>query len=310
MALSQQDLALFDSRGFLGPFTLFEPEEMKLHWKQLRLQLFNRTHAVYADTPPSSTLYNYDRHLDNPFLAGLVCRTELVSRVASILGPDVLCWRSEFLPKYPGEDGHAWRQAHCFGGLSDGIPHVRWAKSEIYDGGVTVWITFTGADEETGCMQFIPGTHRTIFFDDRKAMRYDPTRTNWTEVNGIRRGYFGYDWRDIQVVPNWEPDESKAISVPCRAGQFIMYCSGVLHSSLPHPGNTSRVQMAMTIRYAPTSVTIYDDMKNTNSISEAGASASLEKYGAVLVSGIDEYKRNAIRTHTTTGIPFINSCPR
>jgi hypothetical protein len=27
----------------------------------------------------------------------------------------------------------------------------------------------------------------------------------------------------------------------------------------------------------------------------------------VLVSGRDKYKHNSIRTHTTTGVPFINS---
>ena len=99
--LSRDELAEFHTRGFLGPFTLYEPDEMKAHWRRLRLDLFDRRHVAYQDVEPGSGVYDYDRHLDNAFLADLVCRPQIVHRMASILGPDVICWRSEFFPKYP-----------------------------------------------------------------------------------------------------------------------------------------------------------------------------------------------------------------
>jgi len=307
-SLSRDELASFNARGFIGPFTLLEPATMKAQWKQLRVQLFDRRNVVFADAPPGSTIYNYDRHLDNAFLAGIISQPEIVGRVASILGPDVLCWRTEFLPKYPGEEGHSWRQAFTFGGLSDrGTPHIRWPQGSPFAGAVTIWVSFTDADAETGCIQFIPGSHHTMFFDERKGMHYDPRKTNQNQSNGISREYFGYDWRELQLDPSWEPEESKAVSVPCQAGQFIIYWSTVLHASLPHPGTTNQMQVALTARYVPTSVVVYGDMKEHNKITESGMSCSLEKYGAVLVSGRDKYKHNSIRTHTTTGVPFINS---
>lgn len=49
-SLTEQELQQFDRDGFIGPFTLYEPEEMMQMHKTVRAQLFNRTHAPY-DAP-------------------------------------------------------------------------------------------------------------------------------------------------------------------------------------------------------------------------------------------------------------------
>ena len=307
--LSRDELAEFHTRGFLGPFTLFEPEEMRAHWKRLRLDLFDRRDAAYPEVKPGSGVYDYDRHLDNPFLAEIVCRPEIVHRMASILGPDVVCWRSEFFPKYPGDEGTDWHQADTFGG-GNGIPHIVWPDGSDFGGALTIWMAFTEASEETACMQFIPGTQRTMYYDESKGMHYDPSRVNRKEVNGVLRGFFGYDWREIQVDPNWTPDESKAVSVPCRAGQFVVFWSTLMHASLPHLGRSKEMRLGYAARYVPTSVTVYADMQETNRVDELGGSFSLENYGAIVVSGRDEFHHNRIRTHTTRGAPYLNANPR
>src|SRR5271156_6643464 len=84
-SLSPEELAEFHTKGFIGPYTLMEPDEMQAHWKRLRLDLFDRTKAVYRDAQPGTGIYDYDRHLDNSFLADMVCRPEIVHRMASIL---------------------------------------------------------------------------------------------------------------------------------------------------------------------------------------------------------------------------------
>src|SRR5215510_1608693 len=82
-SLTRAELEAFHTRGFLGPYTLMEPDEMKAHWKRLRLDLFDRSKAVYPDAQPGTGIYDYDRHLDNSFLADLVSRPEIVQRIAS-----------------------------------------------------------------------------------------------------------------------------------------------------------------------------------------------------------------------------------
>jgi non-heme Fe2+,alpha-ketoglutarate-dependent halogenase len=307
--LTPEELAQFHTRGFIGPYTLMEPEEMKAHWKRLRLELFDRTKVVYPDAQPGTGIYDYDRHLDNSFVADIVCRPEIVHRMVSILGPDVICWRSEFFPKYTGDEGTDWHQADTFGG-ADGIPHIVWPHGSDFGGTMTAWVAFTEATEEMSCMQFIPGTQRTMYFDESKGMHYDPKRVNTKAINGVLRGFFGYDWREIRKDPNWEPDESKAVSVPCRAGQFIIFPSTLMPASTPHAGKTKDMRLAVASRYVPTSVTIYGNMRETNIVRELGGTFSLDQYGVVLVAGRNNYTHNRMRTHTTCGKAFVNSLPR
>jgi non-heme Fe2+,alpha-ketoglutarate-dependent halogenase len=307
--LSKEELIEFHKNGVLGPFTLMPPDEMKAHWKRLRLELFDRSHVAYPEAVPGSGVYDYDRHLDTAFLADLVCRPEIAHRMSSILGPDVICWRSEFFPKYPGDEGTDWHQADTFGG-GNGVPHVIWPNGSDFGGALTAWVAFTDADEEKACMQFIPGTHRTMFYDESRGMHYDPERVNKKEVNGIMRGFFGYDWREIQKDPNWTPDESRAVSKPCRAGQFMLFWSTLMHASHPHAGKTREMRLGFASRYVPTSVTIYEKMRDTNRVEELGGSFSLEKFGVVLVAGRDVHGHNRVRSTTTRGKPFVNARPR
>jgi non-heme Fe2+,alpha-ketoglutarate-dependent halogenase len=300
---SPADLESFHRNGFAGPFTLYDPEQIKTTWKRLRLQLFDRSNSVYVGSDGGQgiiNISNYDRHLDNAFLADHICRAEIVDRIASVLGPDVLCWRTEFFPKNPGDEGTDWHQADTFASAS-GDPQLVWPNDTKFGGTITVWTAFTDTDEETACLQFIPGTHETRYYDESKRMHYDPARINKVERDGLRRGFFGYDYRELQKDPNWKPDESKAVSFPMRAGQFIMFWSTLMHASYPHLGKTPQMRMAFASRYVPTSVKVYPD---TDIVTEYGGTISLEKYGTVLVSGRDEFKHNRVATATTLGKPF------
>lgn len=306
---SPEELASFHELGYAGPFTIYDPDEMKSTWRRQRLRLMDREKAIYpADTLSGNTnTANYDRHIDSDFLAEIICRPEIVDRMISILGPDVLCWRSEFFSKYPGEEGTDWHQADTFA-MASGKPQIIW-PGEVKDlvtkspfgGTVTVWTALTDTDEETACLQFIPGTHRTMFYDETGGMKYDTSRINAMEKDGIRRGFWGYDYRQLQIDPNWKPDESKAVSVPCRAGQCIIFWSTTMHASHPHAGKTKEYRMAFASRYVPTSVQIYPD---TEYLEEYGGKVSLDRYGAVLVAGTNRFEHNRIITQTTRGKPF------
>lgn len=309
--LSDDELKTFHERGYIGPVTLFEPEVMKQMWRRQRLKLMDRAGAIYpVDAVSGNTnLANYDRHLDNEFLADLACNPRIVDRMVSILGPDVLCWRSEFFSKYPGEEGTDWHQADTFA-MASGKPQIIWPGSvkdavthSPFGGTITVWTATTDTDQETGCLQFIPGTHRSMYYDEAQGMKYDPTRINKMEKGGMRRGFWGYDYRQLQIDPDWEPDESKAVSVPCRAGQSIIFWSQLMHASHVHEGKTRDYRMAFAARYVPTAVQIYP---GTNYLEEYGAKVSLDRYGAILVAGRNEFTHNRIVTHTTGGKAFAH----
>jgi non-heme Fe2+,alpha-ketoglutarate-dependent halogenase len=301
--LSAAELQSFHERGYAGPFTLYQPDEMKNLWRAARLELFDRSRSAYAASCGSQGIIhisNYDRHLDNAFLADHICRPEIVQRVASILGPQVLCWRTEFFPKNPNDEGTDWHQADTFSSAS-GQPQLIWPDDADFGGTVTVWTAFTDTDEQTACMQVIPGTHSTRYYDETRRLHYDPERINRSSREGVKRGFFGYDYRELQKDPDWRPDEAQAVSLPMRAGQFILFWSTVMHASHPHTGKTRQARMAFASRYVPTCVRVYPD---TDVVTEYGGSISLEKYGTVLVCGDDEFGHNRTATHTLLGKAF------
>jgi non-heme Fe2+,alpha-ketoglutarate-dependent halogenase len=302
-SLTEAELAGFRRNGFAGPFKAYEPEEMRRIWKTVRLQLFDRSHAIYdveEAVSGSTNISNYDRHLDVTLLGRHVCRPEIVHRVRSILGPDVLCWRTEFFPKYPGDEGTDWHQAATFANAS-GRPQILWPEGSPQRGTLTVWTAFTEATEGSGCLQLIPGTHERMFYDEGKGMNYAPESIGRRNKDGVRRGFFGYDYRELQIDPDWRPDESKAVSMEMRPGQFLLFWSTLLHASLPHRGEGEEMRLGYAARYVPTQVRIYPD---TAEVRQYGGCISLEKYGAVLVCGRDEYRHTRVLTKNRRGEPF------
>ncbi len=303
-ALSAEELESFRRNGYFGPFKVYEPEEMKKIWRRERLRMMDRSEAAYEASSAESgntNIANYDRHLDMEFLAAHICRPEIVDRTVSVLGPDILCWRTEFFPKYPGDEGTDWHQADTFANAS-GKPQILWPEEvKEFGGTITVWTAFTEATEENGCLQFIPGTQESMFYDETKKMDYNPDAINASDKEGIRRGFFGYDYRQLQKDPNWKPDESKAVSMVMRPGEAIMFWSTLMHASHPHSGKSEEMRLGFASRYVPAAVRIYPD---TDAIEEYGGRVSLDKYGAVLVAGTDRFGHNKLINRTTRNFPF------
>ena len=304
-SLSQNELEKFHRDGYIGPFDLYQKDEMERSLQALRPKLLNTKKAIYSQDKAVSgitNLSNYDRHLDVDFLAAHITRPEIVDRVSSILGRDTLCWRSEFFPKYPGDEGTDWHQADNFSNVAGSKhPQIVWPEDAQFGGTITVWAAFTEATIENGCLQFIPGTHRTMNYDESKTMDYQSDAINKMEKDGVRRGFFGYDYRQLQKDPNWKPDESQAKSMVMRQGQFIIFWSTLMHASHPHNGLTDQMRLGFAARYLPTSVQVYP---YSNTLEEFGGQASLDKFGCVLVSGDNRFPHNRFVDRTCNGFQF------
>ena len=304
--LSPDEISQFHRDGYIGPFDLYESDDMERDLRQLRPKLINTKTSIYSGRQAvsgSTNLANYDRHLDVDFLADHITRPEIADRVSSLLGPDVLCWRTEFFPKYPGDEGTDWHQADNFSNVAGSKhPQIVWPQDAEFGGTITVWTAFTEATVDNGCLQFIPGSHRTMNYDESKAMDYDADAINKREKNGVLRGFFGYDYRQLQKDPDWEPDESRAVSQVMRQGQFIIFWSTLMHASHPHSGRTDAMRLGLAARYLPTSVRVYP---YSDALEEFGGAASLEKFGNVLVTGKDTFGHNRFVGQTTNGHPFV-----
>lgn len=305
-SLSDSEIEQFHREGHIGPFDLYQTAEMEQNLRALKPKLLNTKKAVYRQDKAISgvtNLANYDRHLDVDFLAQHITRPEIVDRLVSLLGPNVLCWRTEFFPKYPGDEGTDWHQADNFSNVAGSKhPQIVWPEDSEFGGTITVWTAFTEATRENGCLQFVSGSHKTMNYDESKVMDYNESRINNVEKNGVRRGFFGYDYRQLQIDPDWSPDESKARSMVMRQGQFIIFWSTLMHASHEHQGLSDEMRLGFAARYLPTQVRVYP---YSDSLREFGGEASLEKFGCVLVAGRDEYHHNRFVQQTANGTPFV-----
>ena len=303
--LTSGELQRFGRDGYIGPFDLYDAADMEAKLRALRPKLLNTKNALYSSAKAISGVTNlssYHRHIDIDFLAQHITRPEIVDRVASILGPDVLCWRSEFFPKYPGDEGTDWHQADNFSNVAGSKhPQIVWPEDAEFGGTITVWTAFTEASIEMGCLQFIPGSHKTMNYDESKVMTYNAHRVNSITKSGVKRGFFGYDYRQLQKDPDWTPDESQAVSVVMRQGQFVNFWSTLIHASHPHIGATDQMRLGYAARYLPTSVRVYPF---SDSLEEFGGSASLERFGNVLVAGEANFPHNRFIDHTVNGFHF------
>jgi non-haem Fe2+, alpha-ketoglutarate-dependent halogenase len=305
-ALSADELAFFQRNGYIGPLTIYTPDEMTQLWRQVQRGTLDRSHAAYPEVDKGAgapNIFNYDRHLDIDGLASHVCNERIVDRVASILGPDVLCWRTEFFPKYPGDEGTDWHQADTFANAS-GKPQLLWpgeSEDDFGAGTLTVWTAFTDSTKENGCLQIIPGSQHKMNYDETKNMRYDEGRINAEVKDGMNRGFFGYDYRDLQIDPSWKPNEEDAYSLVMEKGQCVIFWSTLMHASLPNTSTGKDYRMGFASRYVPTKVRVYPD---TDHIEEYGGSISLDNWGAVLARGVDEFGHNKIINETLRGTPY------
>lgn len=299
-----EQLAQFHLDGFYGPIDLYDPDEMDQLWSEVRRRLPDRSRAIYPSNSFGSVtnISNYDRHFDVEFLAHHVCNPRIVGKLVSILGPDVMCWRTEFFPKYPGDEGTDWHQADTFANAS-GKPQILWpgeSAAAFGKGTITVWTAFTDATLENGCLQLMPGTHRSMNYDESLAMEYRPEVVNKVDKSGSKRGFFGYDYRDLQVDPDWRPDETKACPMVMKRGQCLIFWSTLMHASLPN--TATHYRMGFAARYVPSYVRVYP---NTDVVEEYGGRIPLDDYGAVVVAGEMREACNRVALTDRHGVPFV-----
>lgn len=295
--LNEDEQRFFQENGYFGPFKVYEEEEALDIWKRIRLKLLDNSKQLFTNTK-----INYDRHFDVTELAAHVSRPEIVNRIQGLIGPDILCWRTEFFSKMQGEPGTEWHQVESYAyasGKAALVPTVRREKTPME---LTVWTALSEANKETGCMKFMPGSHKKWYFDEKKSL--SPAAEY---KDGKKTAFFGYHYAELKIDPNWEPDESQAVCLEMRPGEAVIFTARCMHGSLPNVSKR-KMRVAFTSRYAPTDVRIYpdpDDMaRDQDSFTEHGEVFDLSRHGSVLVSGADRYKHNRIRTENLIGDRF------
>jgi phytanoyl-CoA dioxygenase PhyH len=201
--------------GFYFPLRAMSPEEAGRHVAALE------AHETAHGGPLQSNL-RHQVHLLFTWANELVRDPQILDAVEEVIGPDILCWVTNFFIKEPRDGGFvSWHQDATYWGL------------EPLDQIITAWLALTDAPVESGAMKFLAGSHR-----DGQVAHSD----SYHEKNLLSRG------QEIAV----EVDEGKASDVALKAGEFSLHHVLLTHGS--HPNNTGNRRIGLAIRYIPTSV--------------------------------------------------------
>lgn len=263
--LSEKEIGFFYDNGYLPPFDVHSEEEIRAFGEKI-LEARERESTIYGMRT------DRDRHLEMPRMLALMRHPAVVERCAQLLGPDLLCWRSQFFYKGPGGEAVQWHQASSYL-VEDMIEPALLPPDRDRLFQLTIWVAVDAATRDNGCLRVIPGTHTSI-----RTVRFGTKDT--------REGF--YHTRYELEYPFREGEE---VYLEARPGQAILFSERVIHGSGPNV--TDRSRSAFNYRVIRPDTKVYRD-KTFHRATHMQEVYFLDKWGCVLLRGEDRFGLNPV----------------
>jgi len=279
--ITEEQIKFFYDNGYLAPLKLFEPDEMAEVLREVESEVFEPGEIGFEyDRWPvfrKSKIYDgvrngRDRHLDTPAVLKLALQQGIYDRVAQLMGPDLLLWRTQLLPKPPGAAETAWHQVSTFTISGKGLrPTLEPPdRNELFN--VTAWLALEDVDLENGCMQFWRGSHKKPL---HKVI-----------IDGKQK----FASASFELEAHIPPEELGDCVL--KAGEFVIFHERTVHGAPPNSSKTRR-RFGMNYRICRPDVYVYRGIKKQES-STFGEVFDLTKWTAVLARGEDRFNRNKV----------------
>lgn len=209
---AKEDIATnYERDGFVVPIDIVSPDEVQM----LRADLETAEAELAGDPEKLKLLYSYpDRLL--PSFDKLIRHDNLIAAATAALGPDLMVWSAALFIKEAHSDKIvSWHQDLTYWGLDDAQE-------------TTCWVAFSPATAASGCMKFVPGSHKQQIVDHVDTYAKD---------NLLSRG------QEIAV----EVKEEDGVMAELQPGQASMHHGHLFHGSGPNVTDDRRIGSA--IRY-------------------------------------------------------------
>lgn len=227
---------IYSRDGFVFPINAVSENEAK----KIRADLEKAEDETANDPEKLALIRSYPDRLI-PSFDQLIRNENLIKAVEPILGPDLLVWSGGlFIKEANTPHVVSWHQDLTYWGLDDAEE-------------VTAWVALCPSNLQSGCMRFVPGSHKDQLV---------PHNDTFDENNLLTRG------QEIAV----DVDDSDGVDVILETGQASLHHGHLFHAS--GPNTTSDRRIGVAIRY------IKPSMKQRNG---SGTLVSL-------VAGKDDYK--------------------
>ena len=190
----------YKQNGFYSPLVLFSLEQAKIYRNYLE-EVENKIGPLH---------YFAKTYTMMRWVYEIATNKILLDFVEDLIGENILLYNATFIIKEPMTQTHvSWHQDLTYWGFDDNEKQV------------SAWIALSNADETSGCMQMIPGSHKKGIFDHKS--------TN-DKNNVLSRG---------QTVNNVDID--KAILCPLQPGEASFHHGLTLHASKPNNSKDRRI---------------------------------------------------------------------
>ena len=215
--LSEEELSIYRKDGFIGPFDLISEDEMT----DLRKQI--ESEVIYPSLNNNERLFFHDRHFDIKNVLNLCRKPEIIDRTASLLGPDLLLWRSNFQIKRPASNRP---------GTNFETSEVPWHQDRTYFTRtlyptltVSVWIAISEATPKNGCLQFLRSS-------DNKIIQHK---------SDLNRKTFR---QSLKLKKN---QTDKICTLEMKPGQFVLFHENTIHRSNKNLTTSDRIALTLRI---------------------------------------------------------------
>jgi len=204
-ALSKEEIARFHSQGYLGPFAAVTPEEMA----EIRARI---EREVLTSDGPNKKNRLQCRHLDHRFIYDLCSRPQIIDRMRSLYGDDLILWASYFFNKEPGGCEIPWHQDLNY-----------WPLEPVVN--ISAWMAIDEVTVENSCVRLIPGSHKYVVphIKSPDGMAF----SEMADMTGI--------------------DQSNLVHMELKPGEFFLFNEKTLHQSEPNRSKKRRMGMAMRV---------------------------------------------------------------
>lgn len=207
--LSKDEVKTFAKNGYLGPFSVCTPEEFAPIRERLEKEIFDPSTCSRKD-------WGHNRHLDSRLMWELSTHPAISQRMASIYGPNLLMWRTNFFIKPEGGLEIPWHQDYNYWPLEPAII-------------ISAWMAIDDCTIENSAVQIIPGSHRRIL--------------PHTKVTADMKMAFG----EMAEPERVEPMKKDLINMEMKAGQFFLFNERTLHHSEPNRSTLRRAGLAIRV---------------------------------------------------------------
>ena len=221
----------YDRNGYFSPLKIYNAKEAN----------FFRNKLEDSEKKLGKLHYIVKTYTIMKWVYEIATNKILLDFVEEIIGKNILLYNATFIIKESNTKTHvSWHQDLTYWGFDNN------------ENQVSAWLALSKANDQSGCMQMIPGSHKNGFFEHHSTE---------DKNNVLSRGQ---TVKDIDI--------NKAVSCPLEPGEVSFHHGLTLHASQPNFSNDRRIGLNFQF--------ISTDMKQLKSKNDS----------AICVRGEDKYK--------------------